>query len=173
MLYNDINATISIADHSIDRFMLFDYAYPDCRIEFDLFDYNLLKTLVTASVWGVELIYFDSHNFYKEKRVLWEENRLMTRFKYFVDPTYYPDTSMDMETVGSLEGPFMSTLTHLFQIMSLEYGSYTSSLFKSNERIGILLGFQRVPYDWEYLDEILLELNSLDKDNRIQSVRIR
>ncbi len=173
MLYNDKAATINLADSTIDSFKLFDYAYPDCRIEFDLLDCNLLNTLVAGSVWGVEVIYFDSKSFYKEMGMLWDNNRLMTRFKYFVDPTYYPDISIDIETMENLDSQFVSTLTNLFQSISQKNGTYSSSPFKSNEGIGIILDFQTVSYDREYLDEILLELDSLDKDNLIQSVRIR
>lgn len=173
MLYNDKAATIKLADQTIDSFKLFDYSYPDCRVEFDLTDNNLLKTLVSGSVWDVEVIYFDSDNFYKEKGKLWDNNTLKTRFKYFVDPTYYPDISIDIETAEYLDGQFMINLNDLFKSIAQKHGIYSSSPFKSNEGIGVLLDFQSVPYDRGYLDEILLELDLSDKDQLIQSVRIR
>lgn len=108
MLYNDKAATMNVAEQAIDRFKLFDYKYPDCRIEFDLLDNYLLKTLVPGSMWDVEVIYFDSDSFYTEKGMLWDDNSLKTKFKYFVDPTYFPDLSIDIETVQNLDIQFLT-----------------------------------------------------------------
>lgn len=173
MLYNDKESTLKLANQAIDGFKLFDYAYPDCRIEFELIDNSLLNTLITGSMWDVEVIYFDSDNFYKEKGELWDNNSLKTKFRYFVDPSYYPDLSIDIETINNLDDQFLSSLNGLFRSISQKLGVYTSKPSKTNEEISFLIDFQTVPYERKLLDEILLELDKLDKDSLIQSIRVR
>lgn len=146
MLYHDKAATIHLADHIIDRFKLFDYANPDCRIAFDLLDDNCSILWFLAVLGMLKWLILILRTSTKRRRLLWDNNTPKTRFKYFVDRTYSPDLSIDLRTAENSDGPIMANLHDLFQSISQKHGIYASAPFQSQEGIAVLLNFQTVPY---------------------------
>lgn len=172
-LYTNKSATAHLAQQYIGYFKLMDYAYPDCRIEFDLLSGDLLHSLQVGSIWDCEVIYFDSDRFYQGTKERWDENTLRIGFPYFVDPTYYPDLSVDLVLHEKPSEPLMASFNDLFQSLAQIHRIYASPPFLTDEGLGLLLDFQSTHFESKLLEEMLLALDRWRFASSIQSVRIR
>ena len=172
-LYADKDWTITLANQLIGSCKLRDYQYPDCKIEFVLNDTDLLGSLIPGSMWDLEVIYFDSNNFYATKSDSWNTNTLGTYFNYFVDPTYYPDLSVEIELEDAADDAMVGRLDEYFTSLARELGIYASKATLERDYVVVLLDFQTRPYARALLDKIVTDLHASFEAPTIKSVRIR
>jgi len=172
-LYADKAFTQNMTDELIGSFKLFDYNYPDCRVEFVLHDESIMVGLIPGSIWDVEAIYFDSPSFYQEKREQWNANTLGTKFNYFIDPTYFPDLCLEISCHEKMNEHFIQAAADFFEALSTELGIYISKPHQEREELCILFDFQTSAYSEETLEKILLNLNETAWADSIQSIRLR
>lgn len=172
-LYADMEWTVALAKQLIGGCKLRDYEYPDCKIEFELNDTELLGSLIPGSMWDVEVIYFDSNNFYSTKSDLWNTNTLGTHFNYFIDPTYFPDLSVEIELDDAADDAMVGRLHEFFASLAQELGIYASKATREHEHVVVLLDFQTQSYTGELLEKIVTDLHASFKAPSIKTVRIR
>ena len=124
-------------------------------------------------MWDVEVIYFDSNNFYSTKSDLWNTNTLGTHFNYFIDPTYFPDLSVEIELDDAADDAMVGRLHEFFASLAQELGIYASKATREHEHVVVLLDFQTQSYTGELLEKIVTDLHASFKAPSIKTVRIR